>query len=157
MKKWTASLGFTIIATIGVLAASDRTSVTITGCVQHGDTPGTYVLTHLAETSPQARNPARAIYWLTSTKGLRAQIGHMVQVTGLVSAEDDAGKTGTIKVKTSAKGQEKIAVETATRKAEVTLATPVATDGVKSRTEVEKPLRTLHVRSITMLAGGRCQ
>src|ERR1700730_2717381 len=118
MKKLMASVCLTILGTIGVLAAPPRTTVTITGCVQQGGTPDSYVLTSLEATSPQAQNPAEDIYWLTSTKGLRGHVGHKVQVTGLVSAEDDAGKTGKIKVQTAANGDEKIAVETPTNKAD---------------------------------------
>jgi hypothetical protein len=151
MKRLMASLCFTAIGTTGVLAASDRTSVTITGCVQQGS-GHTYVLTNLEETSPRAESPARDIYWLTSTKGLHEQVGHKVQVTGLVSAEDDSGKTGKIKLKTSSNGAEKIDVETSDKKAEAKLAEPVATNGEKSKTEVSRPARTLHVRSIKMLA-----
>jgi hypothetical protein len=142
---------FTAAGTTGVLAVSDRTPVTITGCVQQGS-GHTYVLTNLAETSPRAENPARDIYWLTSTKGLHDQVGHKVQVTGLVSAEQDSGKTGKIKVQTSANGEEKIAVETSDKKAEAKLPEPVGTSGEKSKSEVSRPARTLHVRSIKMLA-----
>lgn len=152
MKKLIASVCFTVIGTIGVLASPDRTSVTITGCVQQGSNPDTYVLTNLAETSPRAQNPAKDIYWLTSTKGLHEHVGHKVQVTGLVSAKDDAGKTGKIKVQTSANGDEKIAVKTTTKKAETTVDAPVATSGEKSKSEVVRPVRTLHARSIKMLA-----
>jgi hypothetical protein len=151
MKRLMASVCFVAIGTAGVLAVSDRTPVTITGCVQQGS-GHTYVLTNLEETSPRAESPARDIYWLTSTKGLHDQVGHKVQVTGLVSAEQDSGKTGKIKVKTSASGEEKIAVETSDKKAEAKIAEPVATSGEKSKSEVTRPARTLHVRSIKMLA-----
>lgn len=152
MQKLIASVCFTAIGTVGVLAASDRTSVTIIGCVQQGSSSGTYVLTNLAQTSPRAENPARDIYWLTSTKGLHAQVGHKVKVTGLVSAEDDAGKTGKIKVQTAANGDEKIAVKTSDEKIETTVDAPVGTSGEKSKSEVSRSVRTLHVRSLTMLA-----
>jgi hypothetical protein len=152
MKKLIAGACFTVLGTIGVVAASPRTSVTITGCVKHGVNPNSYVLTSLAATSPLVQDPAEDIYWLTSTKGLHDQVGHKVQVTGLVSAEDDAGKTGKIKVQSSENGDEKIAVETPTNKAEAKVEAPVGTSGVVSRSEIVRPVRTLHVRSIKMLA-----
>jgi hypothetical protein len=129
--------------------------VTITGCVQRGS-GRTYVLTNIEETSPQVQSPATDIYWLTSTKGLRQQVGHKVQVTGLVSEKDDAGKTGKVKVKTSGNGEEKIAVEATGNKAEATVEAPVGTSGEKTRSEVSRPVHTLHVRSIAMLASS-CQ
>jgi hypothetical protein len=152
MKKLVASVCFTILGTMGVLAAPPRTTVTITGCVQQGGHPDSYVLTSLEATAPQAQNPAEDIYWLTSTKGLRGHVGHKVQVTGLVSAEDDAGKTGKVKVQSAANGDEKIAVETPTNKAEAKIDAPAGTSGVKSKSEISLPVRTLHVRSIKMLA-----
>ena len=152
MKTWIASISFTVMGAMGVVAASDRTAVTITGCVQQGDRANTYVLTNLSETSPRAQTPAKDIYWLTSTKGLHEQVGHKVQVTGLVSADDDAGKTGKIKVQTAKNGDEKIAVETADKKAEIKVEAPPTTSGEKSKSEVRRPVRTLHVRSIKMIA-----
>jgi len=151
MKQLVACVCLTAVGTIGVVAASDRTPVTITGCVQQGDKSGTYVLTNLAETSPRVQTPAKDIYWLTSNKGLREQVGHQVQVTGLVSADDDAGKTGKIKVQTAKNGDEKIAVETPGNKAEIEVDSPAGASGQTSKSEIERPVRTLHVRSIKML------
>jgi hypothetical protein len=150
MKPLIASVCFTVVGTISVLTASDRTSVTITGCVQQGDTSNTYVLTNLAETSPRAQNPAHDIYWLTSTTGLHAQVGHKVQVTGLVS--EDAGQTGKIKVKTAANGDETLAIEASGKKAEIKVDAPDGVSGEKSKSEVSKPAHTMHVQSIKMLA-----
>ena len=75
----TALSGFALAASLaaaGTLWAEEATiskdPVTITGCVHAGQQPGTFVLTDVADSKGVA---SQVIYWLSSTKGLKENVG----------------------------------------------------------------------------------
>ena len=112
------------------------------------------MISRVVETVPGS--PAKAptvIYWLSTTKGLHDQLGHMVQVTGTIKPDDDKGRMGKVKAESNGTtGETKLAVETGMRKAEVVNPLAVGTTGtIESKVEVERPVLTLHVKSLMML------
>src|SRR3954463_2713119 len=89
--------------------ADDHTPVAITGCVHAGTAPDTYVLLNVDEVTDGTPVPAGAVYWLSSTKGIREHVGHKVEVRGTYSLDRDFGKTAKLKVKTDAeRGKETV-------------------------------------------------
>jgi hypothetical protein len=149
------TLGLCIVAlgSIHVFAAKDGVPVTISGCVQAGTRADTYVLSNVEETIAGKTQPVRAIYWLSTTKGLIDHIGHQVAVAGTYSPTRDAGKTGKVKIESDSKTGEVVGlkVENGMKSAEAkNEVRAVGTSGVI--TEVEKPYRRLEVQSLTMLA-----
>jgi len=151
MKQILLAVGVAAICSAAVLAADDNVQVRITGCVMDGE-DGSFVLTNVQEMSGGKMSPTSSIYWLSTTKGLKEQVGHKVEVTGTFSPSRDQGKTGKIKIKSDpATGQETIKVENGAKKAEVSTDTGViGTTGVK--TEITKPYRRLEVKSLRMIA-----
>jgi hypothetical protein len=89
---------------------------------------------------------------LSTTKGLKEQVGHRVEVTGTFSPTRDAGKTAKVKTKSdSATGEETIKVENGAKKAEAaTGAEVVGTTG--ATTVVTKPYRRLEVQNLKRIA-----
>jgi hypothetical protein len=154
MKQVLLAVGVAAICSAGVLAADDNVRVMITGCVLDGK-DGSFVLTNVQEMSGGKMSPTPFIYWLSTTRGLKDQVGHNVEVTGTYSPSRDAGKTGTIKTATDgATGMETIKVENGAKKAEATANSgAVGTSGVK--TEITKPYRRLQVQKLTMI-GEHC-
>ena len=112
MKKLILAVGAAVLScSAGVLAAI-HTPVAIIGCVYAGRDPDTFVLLDVDEVTDGHAVPAGAVYWLSSTKGLKAHIGHQVEVRGTYSLDRDFGKTAKLKIKTdAANGEETIAVE----------------------------------------------
>jgi hypothetical protein len=150
MKQILLAVGVAAICSAGILAADDNVPVRITGCVLNGE-GGSFVLTNVQEMSGGKMSPTSSIYWLSTTKGLKEQVGHNVEVTGTFSPSRDAGKTGTIKTASDgATGMETIKVENGAKKAEATTNTGVVgTSGVK--TEISKPYRRLQVQKLRMI------
>lgn len=146
------SIGLSFAAcSTAVFAADDRVPVTITACVQPGTLPGTYVLTHVEQLAGGTAVPADAVYWLSTTKGLKEQVGRTIEVSGTFSPKRDAGKIATVKVASNlGTGEEKIAIENGAKRAETKNDfRPVGTAGVKS--EIARPYRRLEVASIRTL------
>jgi hypothetical protein len=137
-----------------LLAAQDRSPVTITGCVLKGNARDTFVLTNVREIAQPSARPTDApeetvpsvIYWLSSTKGLKDHVGHRVEVTGTVSQQFDQGK---VKIDANAGTVE---VSSGLKKAEAKTDTPVGTSGTLTKIEVQKPTQTLHVQTLRMIA-----
>ena len=150
MKQILLAVGAAALCSAGLLAANDDVRVTITGCVKAGE-DNSFLLTNVQETTGGKMTPTSAIYWLSTTKGLKEQVGHKVQVNGTYSPSRDEGKTGKIEIKeNSATGEETITVENGAKKAETITPTEVAgTTGVK--TEITRPYRRLEVKKLTML------
>ena len=111
MKKTLLAIGVAAICSAGAFAADDNVRVKITGCVKDGE-GDSFVLTNVQEMSGGKMSPSPNIYWLSTTKGLKEQIGHRVEVSGTFSPSRDEGKTGKIKIKDDPKtGEETIKVE----------------------------------------------
>ncbi len=143
-------VAITIVSSAIAAAAEPRVPVTIIGCVQEGAN-GTFVLTGVREVQDGELKPTTAIYWLSTTKGLKQEVNHIVEVTGSFSPSRDAGKTGKLKIETDAvTGDATVAVENGIKKAEFrTLRDVVGTAGVL--TEMIKPYRRLEVSSLKMV------
>ena len=150
MKRIVLAFGAAALCSTGLLAADDNIRVTITGCVRGGD-GDSFILTDVREMAGGKMSPTTSIYWLSTTKGLKEQVGHQVEVRGTYSPSRDEGKTGKIKIESDpASGQETITVENGAKKAETITPTEVAgTTGVK--TEITRPYRRLEVKKLTML------
>ena len=151
MKKFVLAVTVSALCSAGLFAANDDVRVRITGCVMDGDS-GTFVLTNVQELSGGTMSPTNSIYWLSTTKGLKAQVGHKVEVNGTFSPSRDEGKTGKVKVESDpATGEQTVKVENGAKKAEATTGTTgISTTTVK--TEITKPYRRLEVKSMKMLA-----
>jgi len=154
MKSFIAGLCGATVLTAAAIAAQNETMVTITGCVEKATQPGAYVISHLTESVPDnGGRPLAAIYWLNTTKGLHDQIGHTIEVTGTVNAKGDRAQKGKVKAQADGiTGQTKLAVETGLKKAEVVNTDiPVGTSGTVTKVEIERPVYTLHVKSMRMI------
>lgn len=154
MKSFMVGLCGATMLTAAALAAQNDPSVTITGCVEKATQPGTYVLTHLTESVPgNPSQPPTVIYWLSTTKGLKDQIGHTVQVTGTVKPEHDRDRMGKLKAQVDGiNGETKLAVEDGLKKAEVVnTELPIGTSGTVTKLEMKRPVLTLHVKSLKMV------
>lgn len=151
MKQCVLAVAVVALCSVGLLAADDDVRVRITGCVMDGD-DDTFVLTNVQEMSGGKMRPTESIYWLSTTKGLKEQVGHKVEVNGTFSPSRDEGKTGTIKTESDpATGEQTIKLENGAKKVEATTGTSgSSTTSVK--TEITKPYRRLQVQSLKMLA-----
>ena len=146
------ALGSSVLA-----AQKDDVPVTITACVHEGNN-GTFVLTNVVDLSESKDAPAEAVYWLSTTKGLKDHIGHRIEVAGTYSPSRDAGKTAMVKIETDAEdGETTVAVENGMKRAEFHEPVPVGTSGVvgDSTVEIVKPYRRLEVTSLRMI-GASC-
>ena len=154
MKQILLAVGVVTMCSAGIFAADDNVRVKITGCVLDGD-GGSFILSNVQEMSGGKMGPTSSIYWLSTTKGLKEQVGHTVEVTGTFSPSRDEGKTGKIKVTSdAATGEETIKIENGAKKAEITSDPGISgTTGVK--TEITKPYRRLQVKTLRMVAD-RC-
>jgi hypothetical protein len=118
MKQVLLAIGVAALSSAGILAANDDVRVRLTGCVLDGK-DGSFVLSDVQELSGGKMSPTSNLYWLSTTKGLKEQIGHRIEVTGTFSPSRDVGKTGTIKTKLDpATGHETIEIENGAKKAE---------------------------------------
>ena len=154
MKNAIVGLCAATMFTAVAIAAQDDPTVTITGCVEKGTHRDGYVISRVIETVPGS--PAKAptvIYWLSTTKGLHDQLGHMVEVTGTLRPDDDKGRMGKVKAQADGTtGETKLAVEEGMKKVEVDNPVAIGTTGtVETKVEVERPVLTLHVKSLRML------
>ena len=92
MKKLILAIGAAALCSAGA-AAAIHTPVAITGCVYAGTEPDTFVLLNVDEVTDGHAVPAGAVYWLSSTKGLKEHVGQKVEVRGTYSLDRDFGKT----------------------------------------------------------------
>ena len=109
MRHWIAGVSVTVglgmaVAPLNAQEKGDaRQTVTIRGCVVAGTEPDTFMLMHVTEIPPgrvkeqpvptdtQGRD---VLYWLSSTKGLKREIGRRVEVNGTIDPSDPKeGKT----------------------------------------------------------------
>src|SRR5438876_2189767 len=106
MRQWI--VGVSVIVTFGMATVSAAPldaqekgktgqAAIIRGCVIAGTEPDTFMLTHVTEVPPgQVREqpvPADTrgrdvLYWLSSTKGLKREIGQRVEVKGTIDPSD---------------------------------------------------------------------
>jgi hypothetical protein len=101
MNKTTKTLGIVILAAtvagsglIAKAAQKDMPDVplTLTGCVVAGQTKDSYLLTNVV-VDGSAAVPVNAYYRFNTTKGLKDQVGHRVEVRGKADLDDiDKGK-----------------------------------------------------------------
>ena len=113
---------------------------------------GTFVLTNVQELTDGKMVSSPAIYWLSTAKGLKAQVGHKVEVNGTFSPLRDEGKTGKMTVESdSASGEQTVKVENGAKKAEATVGTS-GSSATSVKTEITKPYRRLEVKSMKMIA-----
>jgi hypothetical protein len=154
VKQILLAISAAAICWVSVCAADDNIPVKITGCVMKGD-KGSFVLTNVYEMSGTTMSPTSSIYFLSTNKGLKNQVGHKVEVIGSFSPSRDNGKVGEIIIASDpATGQKTIEVEHGAEKAEVVNSADVSgTTGVK--TEVTKPYRRLEVQKLRRI-GDRC-
>lgn len=59
--------------------------VTLSSCVEAGQKPDTFVLTHTADVPVHPASSGRVVYWLDTVKPLREHIGHQVRVKGTIT------------------------------------------------------------------------
>ena len=151
MKQMVLAVGVAALCSVGVFADDDSIRVTITGCVKGGDR-GSFVLTDVRETSGGKTGPTESIYWLSTNKGLKAEVGHRVEVTGTYSPSRDEGKTGTVAITSDpATGEETTKIKNGAKRAEATtgtVSTAGGTSGVKTEVEVVSPYRRLQVEKL---------
>jgi len=157
MHKVLLAIGAAALCSSVLLAAEQRTPVTITGCVHRGTSGDSYVLTNVHEVSGGESRLATNLYWLSTTKGLKDFVDQQVEVNGTYSLSRDAGKTGKVKVKADpSTGEERVVLENGLKKAEAKVDAPprpVGTSGTIA--EFTRPYRRLEVQSVKMIAA-RC-
>ena len=92
MRQGFLAIGVAAFCSAGILAADNNVRVRITGCVMDGN-DGSFVLTNVQELSGGKMSPTSSVYWLSSTKGLKQQVGHKVEVTGTIEESSSAGSS----------------------------------------------------------------
>src|SRR5688572_26961817 len=153
----TTLTGLSLVAALALasaLSAHDaslsKDPVTITGCLHAGQQPGSFVLTDVTDSKGVA---AQVIYWLSSTKGLKENVGKRISVTGPVvkvsqgevEITNDPKDSPPAQVEIKARGKE---VEAHTRSASVTTGA-----AEKTQTEEKRPVHRIKVQSVTAIAG----
>ena len=106
MRQWIVGVFATAIFGMAIVVAAPRATqdkdknehvVRIRGCVMAGTEPDTFMLMHVTEVRPgQVREQPvptdtqgrDVLYWLRSTKGLKAETGRRVEVTGTLDLND---------------------------------------------------------------------
>jgi hypothetical protein len=137
----------------GALAAV-HTPITITGCVHAGIEPDTYVLLNVDEVTGGHAAPAGAVYWLSSTAGLRGHIGHKVEVRGTYSLARVVGGAAP-KIKSGdVAGRRTIALENGETNSATTPTRHAAGTTDVFPTEVKAPYRRLEVVGVRMIEEG---
>ena len=155
MKRLILALGAAGLYSVAA-AAAVHTPMAITGCVYAGIDPDTFVLLDVDEVTDGHAVPAGAVYWLSSTKGLKEHVGHKVEVRGTYSLDRDFGKTAKLTVTNNAgKGEGTVGLGNGAKKVEIKdEPRAVGTSGVMPG-EVKRPYRRLEVGSVRMV-GARC-
>ena len=59
--------------------------VMLSSCVEAGQKPDTFVLTHTADVPVHPASSGRVVYWLDTVKPLREHVGHQVRVKGTIT------------------------------------------------------------------------
>ena len=153
MKKLILAFGAATLCSAGPLAVTD-TPVTITGCVHAGTDPHTFVLLNVDEVTHGKGAPAGAVYWLSSTNGLKELIDRQVEVRGTYSLDRNLVKTAKLTRNSyPARAERSSTLENGMKHAETReeRPKPVGTTGVLP-TAVTRPYRRLDVRTIKMIA-----
>jgi hypothetical protein len=177
------SLGVVLFASAAAIAAQTpagktddkiaKEPITLTGCVEAGVAPGTFVLTHVVRSDspakdtaglpqPSVANPTAtapiaptgttgtdtkaALYWLDPPEKLKAHVGHKVAVVGML--DDDVDKA---KIK---EGDDKVKIEAerGTRKVEAKEGTAAAAEAAAAKTGEKQPSYKVKVNSVTMIS-----
>jgi hypothetical protein len=134
MKKLILGLAAAALCSAGALAAS-HTPIAITGCVHAAAEPDTYVLFDVDEVTDGHAVPAGAVYSLSSIKGLKPHVGHIVEVRGTYWLDRGFGRTAGLRV-------DKASIKDELR--------AVGTTGVLP-TKLKQPYRKLDVNSVKMI------
>jgi hypothetical protein len=82
-----------LAVTTAAMAAQDRSAahhnvgqnVTLTSCVEKGQTPDTFILTKTSDVPVHPPTLGRVVYWLDTVKPLREHVGHQVRVVGSIT------------------------------------------------------------------------
>ena len=94
--KWSATFGAFAFVTVPLLAGPQSSSqpgadnqITLRGCVQPGVESGTVLMNQVTEVPtggrsavPEEAHGRKVIFWLDKDAALKANVGHMVEVTG---------------------------------------------------------------------------
>lgn len=106
MRQWIVGVSAIALFGTAIVAAAPRDTqeqgkneqvVIIRGCVMAGAEPDTFMLMHVTEVRPgQVREQPvptdtqgrDVLYWLNSTRGLKAEIGQRVEVKGTLDLND---------------------------------------------------------------------
>src|SRR5687768_17478357 len=106
--KWLGILAVSaLVGNYGVTASAalpdmDEVPLTLSGCVVAGEAKDSYMLTNVV-VDGTTMAPANAFYRFNTTKGLKAHVGHRVEVKGKADLDDvDKGK---VKVRTDDDGK----------------------------------------------------
>ncbi|MEO5569149.1 MAG: hypothetical protein ABIR92_11685 [Gemmatimonadaceae bacterium] len=105
--KWLGTLAVgALVGTYGLTASAappdmDNIPLILSGCVVAGEARDSYLLTNVTVDSTTMA-PSHAFYRFNTTKGLKAHVGHRVEVKGKADF-DDADK-GKVKVRTDGDG-----------------------------------------------------
>ena len=111
MNRTSRALGILALTASAVVSSrlfaspKSDTPLTLTGCVVAGEGKDSFLITNV---TVDGNAPTNAFYRLDSTKELRGQVGHRVEITGSADLDDlDKGK---LKVKTDEHGKTTTAV-----------------------------------------------
>ena len=132
------------------------TRITITGCLHEGTVHDSYVLLGVTERpagSPPPGPPVPwAIYWLDSTRGLKAHLGEMVDITGKVTERKKKLGTITVAIDPTETRSTDVRVESGTDTVNTEKFNdrprPAGTPAAPPTLEVSRPVYVLKVESI---------
>src|SRR5688572_14260441 len=106
--KWLGILAVgALVGSYGLPASAappdmDEVPLTLSGCVVAGEAKDSYMLTNVV-VDGTSMAPQNAFYRFNTTKGLKAHVGHRVEVKGKADLEDaDKGK---VKIRTDRDGK----------------------------------------------------
>jgi hypothetical protein len=171
MRQWVTGVSVTAMFGMAIVAAAppETQPVTIRGCVRAGTEPNSFMLMDVTEVRPgQLREqpvPTDAqgrdvLYWLSSPKGLKKEIGQRVEVKGTL--DPDRPKRGETKVAEDSSKRLDLKNEIKSGGKAVTVKTdsqPTATSDTAVKTSVKEPDRVLYRVKVTSVRGveGTCQ
>ena len=157
MNKTTRVLGVLIVAECvlgaGLVAAPaadlDKVPMTLTGCVVAGEAKDSFMLTKVTVDGPVPNN---VFFRFDTTKGLKNQVGHRVEVQGYADMEDM--DKGTVKVE---KKDGKVETQVTSERKKVTVPSDVVIGsmGAVSQGKMKGDISTykLDVKSVKRLEG----
>lgn len=157
--NWTIRVGMVVLASASVAAApqpSNKTPITISGCVAQGEGSSKVLLTSVRMTQgtpPAGISPDQIYLRLDNAKKLAEHVGHEVSVAGTADFADmdkgtlevEPNDDSTVSVKLTS--ERKTAAGTTTPTDPTVAQAPVGTSG-----KVQVPTYKMNVESVTMVA-----